>query len=162
MFEIGLITTTHGIKGELKVKDLSDFNRFKKGEVFFLIDKNERITLTVEQVRSHKGALIIKFREFNNINDVEKYKDYVIYSDKRGKLSKDEYYFQDLINLKVYTDDNEFVGTVTEVLEYPSSHVLEISNGDKKYLVPFIKQFIKSVDNEKIIITPIEGLISWW
>lgn len=159
MYEIGFITTTHGIKGELKIKDLSDFNRFKVEEEFYVIYNNLKQPLTVETIREHKGALIIKFMEFNNINDVLKFKDHVIYSDTQGELAKGEYYFQDLINLKAYTVDDLYIGVVTEVLEMPNGHILEIMLEDKKTLIPFRKEFIQSVTDDKVIIIPLEGLI---
>lgn len=160
MYEIGIITTTHGIKGELKVKELSDFDRFQKGEQFFIIYNDEKLSLTVESVRSHKQSLIIKFKEYNNINDVLVFKDLIIYSNNQGELLEDEYYFQDLIDLKVYTDDdNMYLGIVTEVIELPHGHLLEVWNEDKKILIPFEEVFIKSVLEDKIIVSLIEGLI---
>lgn len=159
MYEIGIITTTHGIKGELKVKELSDFNRFVKGEKMFVVENNEQINLTVEAVRVHKNSLIVKFSEFNDINDVLRFKDLVIYSNTQGKLLEGEYYFQDLIDLEVYTDENKYVGIVTEVLEVPNGYILEIYDEDKKILVPFKEEFILEITNQKVIIKPIEGLI---
>lgn len=159
MYEIGIITTTHGIKGELKVKELSDFNRFVKGEKMFVVENNEQINLTVEAVRVHKNSLIVKFSEFNDINDVLRFKDLVIYSNTQGKLLEGEYYFQDLIDLEVYTVENKYVGIVTEVLEVPNGYILEIYDEDKKILVPFKEEFILEITNQKVIIKPIEGLI---
>lgn len=159
MYEIGIITTTHGIKGELKVKELSDFNRFVKGEKMFVVENNEQINLTVEAVRVHKNSLIVKFSEFNDINDVLRFKDLVIYSNTQGKLLEGEYYFQDLIDLEVYTDENKYVGIVTEVLEVPNGYILEIYDEDKKVLIPFKEEFILEITNQKLIIKPIEGLI---
>lgn len=159
MYEIGIITTTHGIKGELKVKELSDFDRIQKGEQFFVMFNNEKISLTVETVRNHKQILVVKFKEYNNINDVLVFKDLIIYSNTQGELLENEYYFQDLIDLKVFTDDNKYLGVVTEVRELPHGHLLEIWDLDKKVLIPFEEVFIKSVSEDKIIVSLIEGLI---
>lgn len=159
MYEIGIITTTHGIKGELKIKELSDFDRFIKGEQVFIIFNNEEIVLTIASVRKHKNALIIKFNEFNNINEVLQYKDFIIYSRKQGKLLEGQFYFQDLIDLEAYTDDLQYIGIVTEVIEVPQGHILEIKDQDKKVLIPFRKEFILNISETKITIKPIEGLI---
>ena len=93
MFEIGKITTTHGIKGELKVVSLSDFDRFKKNEKMFIVKDNQKIELTVENIKNQVNNLIVKFKEFNNINEVLDFRGLIIYSNTRGKLNKNEFYY---------------------------------------------------------------------
>lgn len=159
MYEIGIITTTHGIKGELKIKELSDFDRFIQGEQVFVILNDRKIDLTVVAVRKHKNSLIVKFEEFNNINDVLAFKDLIVYSTEQGELLEGEYYFQDLYDLEVYTDNDEYVGVITEIMEVPQGHILEIYNNDKKVLIPFRKEFILEISESKVIIKVIEGLI---
>lgn len=160
MFEIGKITTTHGIRGEVKVNNLSDFDRFKKGEKVFIIVNDEKINLTVEGVRGKMdNKMIVKFKDFNNINEVLEYKGLTIYSETRGKLDKNEFYFEMLIGLIAYTDKDELIGEVVDVLELPHGHLLEIVSNEKRSLIPFVDEFIISVDKEKVIIKPIEGLL---
>lgn len=160
MYEIGLITTTHGIKGELKVKDLSDFDRFKKDEKVFIEFNNKKIDLTVENVKYQKNNLIVKFKEYNNINDVLDFKGLTIYSNTRAELKTDEYYYEDLFDLNVYDDKNNLLGVVTDIMDLPHGKVLVVTNSNKKRsLIPFHKEFIKEVLEDKIIITPIEGLL---
>lgn len=159
MFEIGVITTTHGIKGELKIKSFSDFERFKKGEKMFIMYNNERIDLTIEQARPHKTIIIIKFKEYNNINEVLNYRALSVYSDTRGKLQSDEYYFDHLIGTTAYTDEGILIGEVINVIELPHGHILEVKNDAKKILIPLEKEFVISVTDDKIIIKPIEGLL---
>jgi len=158
MFEIGIITGTHGIKGEVKVKSFSDFDRFKKNESFFILNDDKKTLISVESSRLQKNLLIVKFKEYNDINEVINFKGKIIYSDNRGKLKKNEFYHDDLIGMKVYYDDHKFLGIVSDVIEQPKNHLLEIKNKHKKYLIPFIKEFIVSVD-ENILIRTIEGLI---
>ena len=197
MYEIGKITTTHGIRGEVKVIDLSDFNRFKKNEKVFIIVNNEKLVLTIENIKSQVKNLIIKFKEFNNINEVELYKgcdlylpkdkveealendEYLIsdliglnvfltfkglsiYSETRGELDENEFYLESLYDLLVYNNDNnELIGYVDDILELPHGNVLVVINNDtnKKTMIPFEKDFIKEVTEERILITPIEGLL---
>lgn|SRR5690554_100668 len=161
MYEIGVITTTHGIKGEVKVKDLSDFNRFVKAEKVFIIYNDEKINLEIENVKSQAKNLIVKFKEFNNINEVLNFKGLKIYSEERAELEEGEYYFEDLYYLKVYDHENNFIGTVTEIMDLPHGEVIVVTNKEenKRHLIPFVDEFIVSVDDEKIIIKPIEGLL---
>lgn len=162
MYEIGKITTTHGIRGEVKVLDLSDFNRFKKDEKVFIVLNNEKLFLTIENVKTQVKNLIVKFKEFNNINEVLNFKGLTIYSETRGKLKKNEFYLDELYDLLVYNDENnELIGFVDDILELPHGNVLVVLNKEtnKKTMIPFEKDFIKEVTNEKILITPIEGLL---
>lgn len=160
MFEIGKITTTHGIRGEVKVNNLSDFDRFTKGAKVFIISNDKRIDLEVENVKGKiDNKMIVKFKNFNNINEVLEYRGLTIYSDTRGKLDENEFYFEMLIGLEAYTDKDELIGEVVDVIELPHGHLLEIVSNEKKHLVPFVDEFIISVDKEKVIIKPIEGLL---
>jgi len=161
MYEIGLITTTHGIKGEVKVRNLSDFERFNKGDLVYIIYNKEKINLEIENVRSQAKNLIVKFKEFNNINEVINYKGLIIYSNERAELLENEFYYEDLYDLKVYDNLNNYLGTVNEVMELPHGEVLVVINkeSNKRHLIPFVDEFIVSVDDEKIIIKPIEGLL---
>ena len=161
MYEIGLITTTHGIKGEVKVRNLSDFERFNKWDLVYIIYNKEKINLEIENVRSQAKNLIVKFKEFNTINEVINYKGLIIYRNERAELLENEFYYEDLYDLKVYDNLNNYLGTVNEVMELPHGEVLVVINkeSNKRHLIPFVDEFIVSVDDEKIIIKPIEGLL---
>jgi 16S rRNA processing protein RimM len=162
MYHIGKITNTHGIKGEVKIYNLSDFNRFLPSAKVYVMIKGEKKFFTIEKTRSQNNLLIVKFKEFDNINDVLIYKGLDLYSDQDiiDELEEDDYHYQDLIGKKVYTDDHIFVGEVISLIPVPQGHLLEIiKENNKKVLVPFIKVFIKDVLEDKIIIKPIEGLL---
>lgn len=161
MYEIGLITTTHGIKGEVKVRNLSDFDRFKEGDLVYIIYNKEQVNLEIEKVRNQTKNLIVKFKEFNNINEVINYKGLTIYSNERAELLENEFYYEDLYDLKVYDNEDAYLGLVSDVMELPHGEVIVVVNEKTKsrHLIPFEEEFIVSVDDEKIIIKPIEGLL---
>lgn len=159
MYEIGVITTTHGIKGEVKVKNLSDFDRFKKNELVYIIFNNKELELKIENIKHQAKNLIVKFYEYNNINEVLDYKGLKLYSKERFELLEDEFYFEDLFDLEVYDDSNNFIGVVTDIMDLPHGEVLVVTNKGKRTLIPFEDKFIESVDETKIIVTPIEGLL---
>ncbi|HEY8395434.1 MAG TPA: ribosome maturation factor RimM, partial [Bacilli bacterium] len=112
----------------------------------------------------HKGLDLITFNNLNNINDVLGYVHAEIYVDaeSRPKLNPDEYYYQDLIGLEAFLDSGEKVGTIADLVEVPQGLLLLLkkSNG-KEALIPFVNEFVQEIDleNKKIIITPIEGLL---
>lgn len=145
------IVTTHGVRGNLKVKSLSDNEkRFEKGSKLF-IDNEE---LTVESSFDQKGLKVIKFEEYNDINDVLKFvgKDITIDKADIGELSDDEYYIFDLEGLDVY-DNGQKVGTIKEVVTgvYPNDvYIIESKNGEVYF--PALNATVKNVDLDKGII----------
>lgn len=158
MYRIGMIANTHGVRGELKIISETDFNRFEKGKTVIINDQ----TYKIQSVRDQNKFLLIKFEGFNTINDVERLKGTPIYSDEPYEIEEeDTYHYQALIGTKVYTDKGEYLGITSDIIEVPHGHLIEVKDGDRKNLIPFVQNFIKEVTNEKIVITPIEGLIKW-
>ncbi|AIO19656.1 Ribosome maturation factor RimM [Candidatus Izimaplasma bacterium HR1] len=164
LITIGVITNTHGLKGTLKVKSFTDFKneRYKKGNTLYIAFKDELIPVTVTKFRSVKTIEHIDFDEFTNINQVEKYKgsDLRINADQKHDLPEDEFYFDELVGMEVYT--NELIGKVQSVREVPQGELLEVDTGHKKKaLIPFNKHFIKEVNKQENRITLLEweGLI---
>ena len=155
LLRIGVITTTHGIAGEVKVYPTTDdANRFKKLKKCILktTGRNaETIELDVVGTKFFKNIVILKFKQFNNINEVEKYRNAELYVTRENAVSleKDEYFICDLIGLNVVDEDNNIIGKVTDVLQSAANDVYEITdeNGNS-YLFPAIKQCILKVDLE--------------
>ena len=168
LYQVGAITQTHGIKGEVKVFPLTDdISRFKNMKNLFLdAGKEGYINLEVENARPQKNLVILKFKGIDNINDIEKYKGHGLYVSKenRVELKEDEYFIADLIGVQVYLDNNEdeIFGEITDVLQTGANDVyeIELSKGGN-VLVPAIKDCIKSVDinNNKMIIHLLDGLL---
>ncbi|MCI8661231.1 MAG: ribosome maturation factor RimM [Lachnospiraceae bacterium] len=149
MLRVGVISSTHGVRGEVKVYPTTDDpNRFKKLKTLMLDIKPEPITLNIESVKFFKNMVILKFKEFNNINEIEKYKgrDLLIHRDQAVKLGPNENFIADLIGLQVVTDEGEDFGILKDVLKTGANDVYVIQGKNKEYLFPAIKQCIKQVD----------------
>lgn len=165
MFNIGKIVNTHGIRGEVKVKRISDFEeRFTSGEKVYLETETELIPLTIAAHRVHKGFDLIQFEEFNNINDVEKYKGMMlqIKETQLTELTEHEFYYYEIIGCEVFTLDGELVGKVKEILAPGANDVWVVQRkGKKDALIPYIGQVVKEIDvqNKKVRIEPMEGLL---
>lgn len=161
-YHIGHITNTHGIRGEVKIYNLSDFNRFFVGAEVYTIKGGVKTSFTLERVRQQQHMLIVKFKGIDNINDVLVYKGLDLYSDDdvSDQLEDDDYHYQSLMDKPCYNEEGILLGKVISVIPVPQGHLLEILTKDqKKVMVPFIEAFVKEVNDEKIIITPIEGLL---
>ncbi|MGX7106912.1 ribosome maturation factor RimM [Hutsoniella sourekii] len=166
---IARVVNTFGIRGELRLLADTDFpeQRFEQGASVYLIkDGLPDQKLTVEQARANKGHYIISFQEIDNINQVESYKGgyLTIDSDQQEELAEGDYYYHQIIGLKVYTDEEELLGTIKDILELGSNDVWVVKShkpGRKDILLPFIDDVIKEVDLEtgKVQVELMEGLI---
>ena len=159
-YRCGKIMTTHGIKGELKIKVTSDFNRFVKGNTLYIYHNEEYIKVVVHHASDFGKYLLVSFEDMLEINLVEKYNLDEIYvsEENREELEEDEYYYSDLIGCSVYNQDQVFRGTVEEIKEMPQCDYLYIAYNNIHYYVPFINEFVLEV-TDKIVIQEIEGLI---
>ena len=155
-FQVGVITSTHGIKGEVKVFPTTDNpKRFKKNIELILDTGKEEILLTVESVKFFKQFVILKFKGIDNINDIEKYKSKSLYVTRANavRLRKDEYFIADLIGLKVMTDEEQQLGILKDVLQTGANDVYVVKAKDgKEVLLPVIKECVLDVDVEACVV----------
>ncbi len=159
--KIGVIANTHGLKGEVKVKSFTEFDRFKKGNSIYLKHNEEYIKIVVKSHRVHSGLDLVIFEGYEDINKIEIYKgsELYIHIDDRDELEEDEFYYDELVGLEVYYND-ELLGKVTNIMDVPQGEILVIKRKDKKdVLIPFENKFINYMDDEKIICENLEGLL---
>ncbi len=147
---VGVITSPHGVRGEVKVFPTTDDpGRFKTLKTVLLDTGKERIPLTIEGVKFFKNMVILKFKEYSNINEIECYrqKDLLITRDQAVSLGPDEYFITDLIGLAVADEEGRKVGTLKDVLETGANdvYVIETPEGGE-LLLPAIEDCIRGVD----------------
>lgn len=163
--QVGIISSTHGIRGEVKVfPTTDDAVRFKNLKKVILNTGKEQIPLEIENVKFFKQFVILKFKGIDNINDIEKYKGKSLFVDRENavKLEKDEYYIADLIGMQVFTEEGR-LGVLKDVLETGANEVYVVDS-DKygEVLIPAIQQCILDVNVEEqtMKVYLLEGLIS--
>ncbi|CCX75282.1 ribosome maturation factor RimM [Dorea sp. CAG:105] len=165
MLQVGVITQTHGVRGEVKVfPTTDDVNRFKKLKQVILDTGKETMPLEIQSVKFFKQFVILKFKGIDNINDIEKYKRCSLYVTREHAvaLEEDEYFIADMIGMEVCTEDGNIFGTLKDVIETGANDVYVIENAEHgEVLVPAIKECIRSVDIEKgqMMIHLMNGLI---
>ena len=163
--QVGIISSTHGIRGEVKVfPTTDDAVRFKNLKKVILNTGKEQIPLEIENVKFFKQFVILKFKGIDNINDIEKYKGKSLFVDRENavKLEKDEYYIADLIGMQVFTEEGR-LGVLKDVLETGANEVYVVDS-DKygEVLIPAIQQCILDVNvqEQTMKVYLLEGLIS--
>ena len=165
LLQVGVITTTHGIRGEVKVYPTTDDpRRFRRLKEVVLDTGKEKMNLEIEGVKFFKQFVILKFKGLDNINDIEKYRQKSLYVTRKNavRLQRDEYFIADLIGLKVQDEDGKELGTVKDVIETGANDVYEVEMADgKSLLLPAIKQCILNVDveNGTMQVHVLEGLL---
>ena len=153
LLKVGIISSTHGIRGEVKVFPTTDDpQRFKKLDRVLLDNEKEKRELKIQSVKFFKQFVIVKFAEINDINDVEQYKGSSLFVTRKQavKLDKDEYFIADLIGISVIAQKEQLKGILKDVIETGANDVYVIALSDgRELLLPAIKECVLSVDIEK-------------
>ena len=163
-FRVGVITSSHGIRGEAKVYPTSDNpERLKKIKRVYANIKGKETVLEIETVRFQKNMALIKFKQFNTPEEINVLRNTDLFVERKdaSPLKKNENYIADLIGLNVVDESENHIGTVTDVFPTGANHVMEVDMGEKKVLFPYIRQVILDVniDEKKIKVHILDGLL---
>ncbi len=163
--QVGVISSTHGVRGEVKVfPTTDDMTRFKKlKEVILVTEKTEKV-LKITSVKFFKQFAILKFEGIDTLNDVEVYKGASLFVDRKNavKLEKDEYFIADLIDLTVVDENENELGTLIDVMKTGANDVYIVKNEEgKELLFPAIKECILDIDfkKKKMTVHVMDGLL---
>ena len=163
--QVGVIASTHGIKGEVKVfPTTNDAERFRKLKKVILDTGTEKLDMEIEGVKFFKQFVIVKFKGIDSIDEIEKYKGKSLFVTREDavKCKKDEYYIADLIGIEVVEESGSPFGRLKDVMETGANdvYIIEMSDG-REVLLPAIRQCILDVNIEKGIMTihVMEGLL---
>jgi 16S rRNA processing protein RimM len=153
---VARIVTTHGLKGQVKVEVLTDFDqRLAKGRRLRLQDN----WVTVEASQWQNDRMILKLSGINDIETAKALKWEYLSSaaDEELELEEDEFLVEDLEGMEVVTTEGQKLGKVDEVAAYPAQDILVIG----EIMIPFAEQFVKKIDfdTETITVELIEGML---
>ena len=163
--QVGVISSTHGVRGEVKVfPTTDDVTRFRQLKKVYLDTGREMLPLEIQNVKFFKQFAILKFRGIDNINDIEKYRGKSLMIDREDAvdLDEDEYFIADMIGMKVCTEDGSEFGTLKDVMETGANDVYIIDSLEHgEVLIPAIRECILDVDmdEERMTIHLMEGLV---
>ena len=164
-FRVGVITNTHGLKGEVKVfPTTDDAERYETLKEVIINPEKENIKLEIKSVRYFKNLVIVKFKGIDDINYVEKYKgkDLFVSRENAVPLEENEYYIADLIDMDVYDENDVKIGVLYDVMQTGANDVYVINMDDgRELLLPVIEETVLDVnlDEGKIKIHILDGLL---
>ena len=155
--QVGVISSTHGVRGEVKVfPTTDDVKRFKRLKEVILDTGKEELVLEIESVKFFKQFAILKFKGYDNINDIEMYKgcDLMVTREDAVPLEENEYYIADLLGMEVVTDEGKKLGVLKDVLQTGANDVYVVTTKEgKEILLPVIDECILDVSLEENKVT---------
>lgn len=162
---VGKITTTHGLKGTVKVLPMTE-----KKERFYdlvqimaeLADGKQKV-LTIEGISSFKEGFLIDFKEIKDVNAAQKLRGAYLQIPRSQamELEEGEYYIFEIIGAEVFTDEGECLGILENVIETGANDVYEVKTEDgKEILIPVIPDCVLEVNTEekKVVVHLLEGM----
>lgn len=167
-FNVGKIVNTHGVRGEVRVISKTDFaeERYTPGNKLYIFKEQnaEPVEVIVANHRQHKSFDLLTFEGYDNINQVEQFKDSLlkIPESQLEELEEGEFYYHEIIGCSVVTEEGEEVGKIKEILSPGANDVwvIQRKNG-KDVLIPYIEEIVKEIDieNKQVKIHVMEGLL---
>ena len=163
-FRIGVITTTHGLKGEVKVYPTTeDPHRFEELDRCYLLDRGTYRPLTIRSVRYFKNLVILAFDEVEDIDQAMLLKQKELYVDREHAipLEEGEYYLADVIGCTVVDEEGNTLGTMTDYMESAAQLIYKIRTEDgKDVLIPAVDEFVRevNVEEKKMVLHVIPGM----
>lgn len=164
-FQVGVVTSTHGVKGEVKVYPTTDdAKRFKRLKEVIMDGKAGDVLLEIEGVKFFKQFVILKLKGVDSPEEAAKLRQKSLYVTRKNavRLGRDEYFIADLMGLRVLDEDNEEIGILREVLETGANdvYIIDLKDG-RELLLPAIKECVLRVDVEagEMQIHILDGLI---
>jgi len=162
---LGKIVATHGIKGQLRVAVYSgEFETILSLASLMLKGPDGRMeTFQVAAVAVHGKKLILSLKEYDNINQSLPLVGHEVYveRDQLPVLSEGEFYWFDLLGLRVETDHGEVLGELVDIIATGSNDVYVVKDGKREYLIPALEDIVLDVNLDAGImkVSPPEGLL---
>ena len=162
---VGKVLRPHGLEGLLRILAYvqSEESFLNTGIVFLKSGQQEVIEYHVLSVKPYKNVFLMKLDGLNSLEEAERFRgaEILISKDSLRCENDDEYFWFDLIGLKVYLNTGRYIGTLKEVLTTGSNDIYIVRQGEKEVLIPAIHEVVEEIDlnNKKMIISEMEGLL---
>ncbi|MCR5432501.1 MAG: ribosome maturation factor RimM [Lachnospiraceae bacterium] len=162
---VGVITSPHGIHGEVKIFPTTDDpQRFKLLKKVIVDTKKSQTEMEISNIKFFKNMVIATLNKIPDRTEAEKYRSADILIDREDALplGEDEYYICDIIGFGVTTDEGAKLGILNDVLTTYANDVYVVKKQDgKEILIPSTKECILSIDmnSKNIVVHLLKGMI---
>ena len=162
---VGKVIRPHGLEGILRILSYarSEESFLNAGTVFLKSDKQEILEYKILSVKPHKNVYLMKLDGLRSLEEAERYRgaDILIRKDLLRQKSQEEYFWFELIGLRVYLDSEQYIGTLKDIIATGSNDIYVVKKGETEFLIPAIHEVVKEIDleNKRIIISEMEGLL---
>jgi len=162
---LGKVIRPHGLDGLLRIRSYaqSEESFLNAGTVFIKSGSGEASEHRIIFIRPHKKIFLLKLEGLSSLDDAERLRgaEILIRKYSAGNGNGQEYYWYELIGLRVYLDGGKYIGTVKQILPTGSNDIYVVREGRKEYLIPAIHDVVKEIDlaDQRMIISEMEGLL---
>ena len=162
---VGKVIRPHGLEGILRIWSYarSEESFLNAGTVFLKSDKQEILEYKILSVKPHKNVYLMKLDGLRSLEEAERYSgaEVLIRKDLLRRKSQEEYFWFELIGLRVYLDSEQYIGTLKDIIATGSNDIYVVKEGGTEFLIPAIHEVVKEIDleNKRIIISEMEGLL---
>ncbi len=153
---LGQVTRVRGLKGELVVLPWSDRPEgiAEQEEIYLTLEKPVQFRLI--QARVHQGKVLIRLKGIQTPQQAQEWVGSLVQipGEKLPALKEDEYYVHELVGLKVYTEADELVGQIKNIITNPGNDILQVIKENKEYYVPATKEAVRRINlaEKKVIV----------
>jgi 16S rRNA processing protein RimM len=165
MIAVGRITKGVGLKGEVNIAPLTDsLQRFEKLKTVWTgADESQAAKHAVTAVRATRTAVVVKFEGIDSRTAADALRGQLVFIAAKDVVvpKKGSYFIHDIVGMIVEIESGEEIGTVHEVMQFPANDVWVVRGKEREFLIPAIKDVIRSVDvqRRKVTIRSLEGLL---
>jgi 16S rRNA processing protein RimM len=165
LITIGQVLKPRGVRGEVKVLPLTDIpDRFEHLDVVYVPISPERVlSVAIEHVSYYKGFIYLRFQGRSSREAVLELIGHPVQIEQTTspELPQGVYYHYEILDSEVYTEDNQYLGSVGDILETGAHDVYVVQGEEREYLIPATEEIVVKIEREKkrITIHPLEGLL---
>ena len=162
---IGKVIRPHGMEGLLRIWSYAQSEKsfLNAGTIFLKSVSGKTDEYTVLSVRPHKKVFLMKLKELISLDEAEKYRGASIFirKDSLSHENDGEFFWYELIGLRVYLNSGKYIGTIRSILPTKGNDIYVVQEGKTEVLIPAIHDVVEEIDlvNKKMIISEMEGLL---
>ncbi|MBW1733815.1 MAG: 16S rRNA processing protein RimM [Deltaproteobacteria bacterium] len=161
---LGKVTRPHGLAGLLRVWSYarSEESFLEAGEIFLRPASGQLHQYRVLSVRVHKGIVLMNLEGLDSVEEAEKFRGAEVLAPSRNMSRQEgEYFWREIIGLRVFSDTGDYLGTVSHIIPAGSNEIYVVRNGDREIFLPATYEIIREIDLDggKMTVSPMEGLL---